>query len=211
MGQVARKTPVELTDFLFLFFEPTPASQAAGRAFIERRGPRAVEPEPPSSEQPMLAQSAASAAYFGTPPDEPDRLKLVTIPGLVANGRNDIMAPTINEHPARARGCKSERPEVVRYALFSRRRKLSTSLSIDAVNKSQKVRIGAWSRLADEFALTKLARTRRIVGLAEVPEVVTRLLKGSFQGRTVVDVNAWRSRRSAWAKSLVAAQSRLVR
>jgi acrylyl-CoA reductase (NADPH) len=30
----------------------------------------------------------------------------------------------------------------------------------------------------------------RVVGLADVPEVVARMLEGKVQGRTVVDVNA---------------------
>src|SRR3546814_8349963 len=51
IGEVARKTPVELTDFLYLFFQQTPASQAAGRAFIERRARRDIDPDPARSEE----------------------------------------------------------------------------------------------------------------------------------------------------------------
>lgn len=96
IGEVARKTPVELTDFLFLFFEQTPGSQAAGRAFIERRSVPRVDPDPASTEQTMLAQGAASAAYWSNKTDGPPKLANVTSPVLVANGRNDIMIATSN-------------------------------------------------------------------------------------------------------------------
>ncbi|SCM76633.1 Acrylyl-CoA reductase AcuI [uncultured Pleomorphomonas sp.] len=61
---------------------------------------------------------------------------------------------------------------------------------IDSVNAPQAVRIEAWSRLARDLDLKKLARTTRVVGLAEVPDIATRILEGRIQGRTVVDVNA---------------------
>lgn len=65
-----------------------------------------------------------------------------------------------------------------------------TLAGIDSVNAPQQVRIEAWSRLARDLDLGKLARTTQVVGLAEVPAVVERLLEGKVQGRTVVDVNA---------------------
>ena len=64
-----------------------------------------------------------------------------------------------------------------------------TLAGINSVNAPQEARVEAWSRLARDLDLNKLARTTRMVGLAEVPEVVTRMFEGKVQGRTVVDVN----------------------
>lgn len=65
-----------------------------------------------------------------------------------------------------------------------------TLAGIDSVNAPQAVRLEAWSRLARDLDLEKLARTTKVVGLAEVPEIAKRILEGKIQGRTVVDVNA---------------------
>jgi len=65
-----------------------------------------------------------------------------------------------------------------------------TLAGIDSVNAPQEVRIEAWSRLARDLNPNKLARTTQVVGLAEVPDVVSRMFTGKVQGRTVVDVNA---------------------
>ena len=65
-----------------------------------------------------------------------------------------------------------------------------TLAGIDAVNAPQEARIQAWSRLARDLDLSKLARTTQVVRLAEVPAVVGRMFEGKVRGRTVVDVNA---------------------
>ena len=65
-----------------------------------------------------------------------------------------------------------------------------TLAGIDSVNAPQEVRIESWSRLARDLDLSKLARTTQVVGLAEVPAIVARMLEGKVRGRTVVDVNA---------------------
>lgn len=65
-----------------------------------------------------------------------------------------------------------------------------TLAGIDSVNAPQDVRVEAWSRLAHDLDLGKLARTTHVVGLAEVPAVVGLMFEGKVQGRTVVDVNA---------------------
>lgn len=65
-----------------------------------------------------------------------------------------------------------------------------TLAGIDSVNAPQDVRIKAWSRLASDLDLNKLARTMEVVGLAKVPDVVREILAGKVRGRTVVDVNA---------------------
>lgn len=65
-----------------------------------------------------------------------------------------------------------------------------TLAGIDSVNAPQAVRLEAWSRLARDLDLKKLARTTKVVGLTDVPEVAKLILEGKIQGRTVVDVNA---------------------
>ncbi|MGO7335634.1 acrylyl-CoA reductase (NADPH) [Rhizobium leguminosarum] len=65
-----------------------------------------------------------------------------------------------------------------------------TLAGIDSVNAPQEVRIEAWSRLARDLDLNKLARTTQTIGLAAIPDVATRMFSGQVQGRTVVDVNA---------------------
>lgn len=64
-----------------------------------------------------------------------------------------------------------------------------TLAGIDSVNAPQEVRIEAWSRLARDLDLGKLACTTRVIGLAEIPALAGRLLEGKVRGRTVVDVN----------------------
>jgi acrylyl-CoA reductase (NADPH) len=61
---------------------------------------------------------------------------------------------------------------------------------IDSVNAPQDVRLQAWSRLAHDLDLNKLASTTRVIGLAEVPAIAGRVLQGQVQGRTVVDLSA---------------------
>jgi acrylyl-CoA reductase (NADPH) len=65
-----------------------------------------------------------------------------------------------------------------------------TLAGIDSVNAPQEVRVEAWSRLARDLDLNKLAQTVQVVGLAEVPDVVRKIFAGTVRGRTVVDVNA---------------------
>jgi acrylyl-CoA reductase (NADPH) len=64
-----------------------------------------------------------------------------------------------------------------------------TRAGIDSVNVPQAVRVEAWSRLARDLDLKKLAKTTQVVGLAEVPDVARRILEGKIRGRVVVDVN----------------------
>ena len=65
-----------------------------------------------------------------------------------------------------------------------------TLAGIDSVNAPQPARLQAWSRLASDLDLDKLARTTKVIGLAEVPDVASQVLAGKVQGRTIVDVNA---------------------
>lgn len=64
-----------------------------------------------------------------------------------------------------------------------------TLAGIDSVNAPQETRLQAWSRLARDLDLDKLARTIQVVALADVPHVATEVLEGKIRGRTVVDVN----------------------
>jgi acrylyl-CoA reductase (NADPH) len=64
-----------------------------------------------------------------------------------------------------------------------------TLAGIDSVNAPQAVRVKAWSRLARDLDLKKLAQTTQVIGLAEVPDVARRILEAKIRGRVVVDVN----------------------
>ncbi|GAA3435353.1 alpha/beta fold hydrolase [Kutzneria kofuensis] len=87
-----------LDDFLFLFFEPNEQSQAAGRAFWERRHRRTEDLDAPSSREVMAAQLAAGAAWR-VPTDPPFAdLKRISHPTLVVNGDHDVMIPTANSY-----------------------------------------------------------------------------------------------------------------
>ena len=87
-----------LDDFLFLFFEPNDQSQAAGRAFWERRHERTADLDAPTSPAVMAAQFAAIAAWR-VPTDPPfSDLKRIPHATLVVNGDHDVMVPTANSY-----------------------------------------------------------------------------------------------------------------
>jgi acrylyl-CoA reductase (NADPH) len=65
-----------------------------------------------------------------------------------------------------------------------------TLAGIDSVNAPYAAREQAWTRLAADLDLGKLARTTQMIGLAEVPALAGQVLQGRVQGRAVVDVNA---------------------
>jgi pimeloyl-ACP methyl ester carboxylesterase len=93
---LATKPVPELNDFLTLFFTPSEQSQTLGKAFLERRGTRGIDPEPLSSAQTMAAQNKARKDWGATPDPDYARLWKIKHPVLVANGSNDIMMPTVN-------------------------------------------------------------------------------------------------------------------
>ncbi len=64
-----------------------------------------------------------------------------------------------------------------------------TLAGIDSVNTPREVRLEAWQRLARDIDLGKLKSTVTEIGLADVPEVAAKILKGQVRGRTVVNVN----------------------
>ena len=96
-AQATIEVPTE-ESFLYLFFEPTATSQAAGRAFWQRRNARKSQ-DTPSSLSAMAAQAAAIGTWGKIP--EADRyanLKAIRQPTLVVNGKRDLLVPTINSY-----------------------------------------------------------------------------------------------------------------
>jgi pimeloyl-ACP methyl ester carboxylesterase len=90
-----RETPIA-DDFLYLFFSPSETSQAAGRAFWQRRHTRADQ-DTPSSMAAMQAQAAAIAGWGSVPTSgRYGDLKKIKHPVLVVNGSRDIMVPSVN-------------------------------------------------------------------------------------------------------------------
>ena len=95
VGEYATGEP-GLEAFLYLFFSPSETSQAAGRAFWDRRHLRMDDVDPPSSPQTMKAQRAAITAWREVRGERYSELKNIEQPTLVVNGSHDIMVPTIN-------------------------------------------------------------------------------------------------------------------
>ena len=100
MGRLHRSPNREssLEAFLYLFFRPSPTSQAAGKAFWERRHLRKHDADRPSAAQTMAAQRAAIIAWSKTSSDPHTQLDNIRQPTLVVNGNADIMIPTINSY-----------------------------------------------------------------------------------------------------------------
>lgn len=92
--QVAFKPVNEPEDFLYLFFEPTETSRAAGLEYLERLARRKDDRAPLVKPESVQAQ-IKSAVAWGTNSTF-DRLGEIKQPVLVANGDHDIMIPTIN-------------------------------------------------------------------------------------------------------------------
>ncbi len=95
VSEVAADPVPVCEDFLFLFFSPSQAGQAAGRAFWERRHQR-KDADPPSSPQTMKAQQEATMEWRELRGKPYADLKTIKQPTLVVNGNDDIMVPTIN-------------------------------------------------------------------------------------------------------------------
>jgi pimeloyl-ACP methyl ester carboxylesterase len=87
-----------LEAFLYLFFRPTATSQAAGRAFWERRHERKKDVDPPSTPQTMAAQRAAATEWRQIRGERFSELKDISQPTLVVNGHHDVMIPTVNSY-----------------------------------------------------------------------------------------------------------------
>lgn len=91
---VATKPVNDDADFLFLFFENTPASQAAGRAYRERLRRRADAHAHPVDAAAWQAQLKSALSLGSESTSLLPRLPAIAQPTLVANGRRDIMVPS---------------------------------------------------------------------------------------------------------------------
>jgi pimeloyl-ACP methyl ester carboxylesterase len=84
--------------WLSVFFTPSQASQAAGRAFLKRFRLRTKDRDPEVNEKVGPAQRAAIAKW-GAKRERPyDYLKTIQQPTLVVNGSNDVIIYTINSY-----------------------------------------------------------------------------------------------------------------
>ena len=91
-------TNYESPDQLWLrvHFTPSEASQAAGRAFLERTHRRVADRDPLVSAKVAPAQVAALARYGAPQNDGYAYLKAMMQPTLVVNGQNDVIVYTVN-------------------------------------------------------------------------------------------------------------------
>lgn len=89
-----RADPADL--LLDVFFTPSPASQAAGRAFLARLAERKTDRDIAISDEVVPAQVAAFAAWGA--PQSTDYLKRIAQPVLVIAGSKDIVHYTINSY-----------------------------------------------------------------------------------------------------------------
>jgi pimeloyl-ACP methyl ester carboxylesterase len=87
-----------LEAFLYLFFHPSPTSQAAGKAFWDRRHRRKQDADRASTPLTMAAQRAAIIAWSKATGERNAKVDDITQPALVVNGNHDIMIPTINSY-----------------------------------------------------------------------------------------------------------------
>jgi len=92
----ASKIPADAQSLLSLFFEPSEASQNAGRRHIQRVMLR-TDREPPVGDNTIRAHVAAIRGWAQSPPS-PDGLAKVRQPVLVVSGSHDIMIPTVNSY-----------------------------------------------------------------------------------------------------------------
>jgi len=82
-----------------LFFTPTETSQAAGRAFFDRKQWRKDDREPEATAAVAKAQTIAIKSWGVQKKGERYcRLKEIKQPTLVFNGIDDVMIPTINSY-----------------------------------------------------------------------------------------------------------------
>ena len=82
-----------------LFFAPTETSQAAGRAFFERKHWRKDDRDPEAIPAVAKAQTIAIKSWGEQKKGERyGRLKEIKQPTLVFNGINDVMIPTMNSY-----------------------------------------------------------------------------------------------------------------
>jgi pimeloyl-ACP methyl ester carboxylesterase len=85
-------------DILYLFFSPSPESQAKGVEFVNRIFTRTEDRDTTPDLTARDAQSAAIIEWGIRDSSKLVRLENITAPTLVANGDNDIMVPTVNSY-----------------------------------------------------------------------------------------------------------------
>lgn len=95
--RAATKIPGDADSLLFLFFQPSNASQAAGKRFLERMLRRA-DREPATTAQAMQAHLAAIRSWGEMNGKTFALLKRVVQPVLVINGTHDIVIPSFNAY-----------------------------------------------------------------------------------------------------------------
>jgi pimeloyl-ACP methyl ester carboxylesterase len=82
--------------WLSVFFTPSAASQAAGRAFLKRFRLRSKDRDPEVSGEAALAQCAAIAKWSARRERPYDYLKVIQQPTLIVNGSTDVIIYTVN-------------------------------------------------------------------------------------------------------------------
>jgi pimeloyl-ACP methyl ester carboxylesterase len=82
--------------WLSVFFAPSEASQAAGRAFLERFRLRSKDRDPEANDKVAPAQRAAIGKWSARREHSYDYLKAIKQPTLVVNGSTDVIIYTVN-------------------------------------------------------------------------------------------------------------------
>ena len=82
--------------WLSVFFTPSAASQAAGRAFLKRFRLRSKDRDPEVNDKVAPAQRAAIAKWSARRERPYDYLKAIQQPTLVVNGSTDVIIYTVN-------------------------------------------------------------------------------------------------------------------
>ncbi len=82
--------------WLGVFFTPSAASQAAGRAFLQRFRQRTEDRDPETDETVALAQLEAIANWGSKPTDAFGYLRAIAQPTLVINGTHDVIVYSVN-------------------------------------------------------------------------------------------------------------------
>lgn len=83
--------------WLAVHFSPSPSSQAAGLAFLERKLLRG-ERDPEVSEEAAAVQGEAIGKYVAPAASVFDYLKDIRQPTLIVQGSNDVIVPTVNSY-----------------------------------------------------------------------------------------------------------------
>jgi pimeloyl-ACP methyl ester carboxylesterase len=83
--------------WLAVHFSPSPSSQAAGLAFLERKLSR-DDRDPDVSGEAASAQREAISKYIAPAESAFDRLKNIRQPTLIVQGSNDVIIPTVNSY-----------------------------------------------------------------------------------------------------------------